>query len=114
MKEKRECQYCGIDITGNDPGNEFCCEDCETEYNIAKILGDIPYRKIESHTDMKFNPTWRYWTMLADREYSAAECIKIQERQGYHPAGYSFENFKAEKLDNLEYRMTWKCYASCD
>lgn len=44
-----------------------------------------------------------------DKVITSQEAGIIQERMGYHPAGYSFHSFRSFKQCS-----TWKCWTSCD
>lgn len=49
-------------------------------------------------------------TMSYNELSRKGEDIAISE--GYHPAGYSFDNPRVEKVDGQWY-FFWRCFASC-
>ena len=45
----------------------------------------------------------------SDRVVTKEESCILQEYMGYHPSGYSFENYKTTATHS-----TWECWHSCD
>ena len=43
------------------------------------------------------------------REVTREEALELQMSLAYHPAGYSFYDYKVE-----DGKTTWKCFRSCD
>ena len=67
-----------------------------------------------------------HWSICTDYPIDPLDAQKLQEKAGYHPAGYGLFDFRCTKSNSgirctksnsgneIVYVSTWKCYNSCD
>lgn len=58
------------------------------------------------------------WKVVTSEPMDEQDAKDYQQKNGYHPCGYGFVNFKSEMtLDNNANQVfitTWECWNSCD
>ena len=73
----------------------------ETTLN-SKKYGEIISRRTKSSFTSNHS-------FMVNKVITSEEAKIIQEYLGYHPAGYSFTNYKTTQS-----QTTWECWNSCD
>lgn len=74
---------------------------------MARTFNSVKYGSIEVY--MAHERSRNNYVFTADKIVTRDEAMAIQKACGYHPAGYSFQDYKTSQNST-----TWKCWNSCD
>jgi hypothetical protein len=78
-------------------------------YTQQSVNKTITKEQVEILYAHQREPYCKEHLFTINNQITKTQAIKLQTELGYHPAGYSFLNFKSSAT-----QTTWECWNSCD
>ena len=90
---------------------EQCTELCKKLFKGVIIMEELPREIYKVQASRAYGRVT--FVVLSSYPTTEDEALRIQQDEGYHPAGYGFYDFTVEK-GMRDYKASWNCRNSCD
>jgi hypothetical protein len=95
-----------IDSVRKNPGSK----EIETMPKFKKAVTISGFDDVLEFNKTKHGSVLR-WEVITYRKWNEKTAQNFQAKQGYHPGGYDFFNFKKEEKLNKTFKYTWESYS---